>query len=127
MMASQKSGIAMPKLEPSVANRSAHDPGRVPARIPSGTPISNDSRIPPIATLNVTGKRFAISSATGWSRWNHDVPRSPWTASPTQRVYRSKNPSSRWNSCATSATAAGFAVVPPEISRAISFAGLLRR
>ena len=63
IMASQKSGMAIPRLEPKVIKRSSQLPGCVPARIPAGIPISNETNIAPSARLRVTGN-FSLMFAT---------------------------------------------------------------
>ena len=54
-IASQKSGTAIPALEPTVTIRSTIEPGLVPASRPAGTPMRMITTSPPIAIDSVTG------------------------------------------------------------------------
>jgi len=63
-MASQKSGTASIRLVPIVTARSAAEAGRVAASTPRGSPTTTVRARAPMAMLNVTGKRRAISPDT---------------------------------------------------------------
>src|SRR5438552_1040090 len=88
IIASQKSGIAMPTLVPNVTARSRHVPGLRPATIPAGMPITKETNIAPNVRPSVTGKRLAMPSATDWLPVNNGRPRSPRTACVSQRQQR---------------------------------------
>ena len=64
MIASQKSGMAIPVLDPMVATRSLDVPGRVPAMIPAGSPMRMETTNPPRASDRVSGNRPAMPEAT---------------------------------------------------------------
>src|SRR5215211_6015854 len=68
-------------------------------------PITVPIRIASPASSSVIGSRVTIVCATGSSRWS--VPRSPCSASPSQRTYWSGTGSSRWYLCRISFITAG--------------------
>ena len=59
--ASQKSGMATPRLEPTVTTRSLAVPLRTPAMMPAGMPMMMARSMPPMARERVTGNRAADS------------------------------------------------------------------
>ena len=116
--ASQKSGMATPRLEPTVTIRSRALPLCTPATMPAGTPMSTESNMPPTARVSVTGNRMAIPEATLWPGLNSDSPRFPWMTPLSQRRYCFQYGSLRWSWLVIFATSAGVEWMPPARARA---------
>ena len=116
-MASQKSGMATPRLLPTETARSIHERGRSPATMPAGMPMTTARIMPPAAMLTVTGSRSRMPAATLWFL-NSELPSCPWKHPASQRQYWAKKGWSRWRRWRMWATSAGEARAPPARVRA---------